>query len=121
MKNKNHRTFVEKSWGSEDWIANSPLYCGKRMVLWKGYKCSFHKHSVKTESFYIEQGKMLLRYGFDDDISKSTEVILSAGDSFDVPVGMRHQFEGLEETVFFEFSTEHFENDSIRITLGGKV
>lgn len=62
---------------------------------------------------------MILRYGFDEDINKSTEVVMNSGDSFDIPVGMIHQFEGLEDTVFFEFSTQHFDEDSIRISVGG--
>jgi len=31
---------------------------------------------------------------------------------------MRHRMEALEDTVMFEFSTEHFDEDSIRIEKG---
>jgi len=120
VKDRSKRTFVEKVWGWEDWIANTSLYCGKKMFLMKDYKCSYHYHELKDETFYIQSGKMLLRFGKDDDISKAEEVTLVAGDSFYVPVGLRHQFQGIEDTEFFEFSTEHFEADSLRVAPGGK-
>ena len=34
---------VEKVWGEEHWIVNRD-YCGKKMVLNKGFRCSLHFH-----------------------------------------------------------------------------
>ena len=117
-KNQKDRVFVEKVWGSEDWIENSPLYCGKKMTLKKGYQCSTHSHLVKAETFYVSSGRMLLRYGYGETME---EVIMEPGDSFFIPVGMRHQFQGLEDTEFFEFSTQHFDDDCVRFSASGKV
>jgi mannose-6-phosphate isomerase-like protein (cupin superfamily) len=121
VNSRKDRNFVEKVWGWEDWIANTPLYCGKKMFLKKDHHCSYHYHKVKDETFYIQSGSMLLKYGKDDNYAEAKEVVLTAGDSFCVPVGLRHQFQGLEDTEFFEFSTQHFDEDSIRITASGKV
>jgi len=44
------------------------------------------------------------------------KMILKAGDTFHVPVGLRHQMTGLTDVEMFEFSTQHFDEDSIRIS-----
>jgi len=48
----------------------------------------------------------------------ATIATLERGDKFHVPVGMRHQMYALEDTELFEFSTEHFDSDSIRVIPG---
>ncbi len=121
IRKREQRTHVDKVWGWESWIVNNPLYCGKEMFLKKGYQCSFHRHFIKNETFVVLYGRMLLRFGPDDDINNTKEVILGAGDSFDIPVGIRHQFVGLEETKFYEISTNHRDEDTARITEGGPV
>lgn len=108
---------VEKGWGHEKIIHNADGYCGKILFFNKGKKCSYHKHNIKVETFYCV-GKVILRYGYDEDISKSNEIILSTGDSFHVPVGLFHQIEAIEQSEIFEFSTTDAPEDSIRIVLG---
>lgn len=108
----------KKGWGHEKWVANNDMYCGKILVFEKGKKCSFHKHLVKSETFHLLQGKMTLRVGWDEDISKAKEIILEPGDVFDVPVGLIHQMEALEYSELMEVSTHHEESDSIRIIKG---
>jgi hypothetical protein len=36
----------------------------------------------------------------------------------DVPIGLVHQLEALEDSELFEFSTQHFESDSHRLVRG---
>ena len=43
---------------------------------------------------------------------------MEPGDSFHVPVGLKHQMIALEDSELFEFSTEHFEEDSYRVIKG---
>jgi hypothetical protein len=43
--------FVKKGWGSELWLVNGDLYCGKILRFNKGKKCSLHYHKLKTETF----------------------------------------------------------------------
>ena len=107
-----------KGWGYELWIANTDKYCGKLLFFEKGKKCSYHFHKKKTETFYVQSGKILVRYGMSDELAHCATVLLSAGDVFDVPIGLRHQMEAVEDTELFEFSTEHFEEDSLRIVKG---
>ena len=103
---------VSKGWGYESWIVNKPEYCGKLLFFKKGKMCSWHFHNKKDETFHVHEGKLLVKYGFSDDLIEAKEIILEPGDSFYVPVGMRHQMKGLLDTWMYEFSTEHFEEDS---------
>jgi mannose-6-phosphate isomerase-like protein (cupin superfamily) len=108
----------DKDWGYELWIANNNLYCGKILHFNKGKKCSWHYHKLKKETFYVQKGKLKIWYGTDNDITKAKEIILEVGQTFEMPVGLRHQILGLEETDMFEFSTTHFDSDSHRIIKG---
>jgi len=108
----------EKGWGYEDWIVNNNAYCGKILHFDEGKRCSWHYHKIKQETFYVQKGKIHLWYGYDNDINKAKTMILEPGQKFEVPVGLRHQMLGLEDTDMFEFSTTHFESDSHRITKG---
>lgn len=49
--------------------------------------------------------------------SMCNEVVLRAGESFHVPVGMLHQFYGNLDTTLIEFSTHHKDSDSYRVVM----
>lgn len=109
---------IHKGWGFEKIIVNNDKYCGKILHFFKGGKCSFHYHEQKDETFYVHTGKLLVKYGYSDDINLASEITLSAGDSFYVPPRLIHQMIALEDTDMFEFSTQHFEEDSFRVAPG---
>ena len=110
--------FVPKGWGFEKWIVNKDEYCGKLLYFVKGKRCSWHYHVLKDEVFYIQSGKILVKYSEHDDIEMAQELILERGDNFHVHRGLRHQMVALEDTELFEFSTQHFDSDSYRIVKG---
>ena len=110
--------FVSKGWGFEKWIVNCEEYCGKLLYLVRGKKCSWHYHKLKDEVFYVQSGKVLVRYSEDDNKFNSNTCILEKGDNFHVYRGLRHQIEALEDSEIFEFSTQHFDSDSHRIEKG---
>ena len=130
MTNTSLVNFVPKGWGFEKWICNSEKYCGKLLYLVKDKKCSLHYHKIKDEVFYIQSGKVKLLWS--DEVSKVEEIagsgisvdrlltknILEKGDRFHIPVHRVHQIIALEDTEIFEFSTQHFDEDSIRIIKG---
>ena len=70
--------FVPKGWGFEKWIVNCEEYCGKLLYFAKDKKCSWHYHKIKDEVFYIQSGKILVKYSDSDDINdakrKSTTI-----------------------------------------------
>lgn len=110
--------FHSKGWGFEKWIVNCKEYCGKLLYFVKGKKCSWHYHKIKDEVFYIQSGKIKLLYSDEDDLVYANEVILNPGDKFHIYRGLRHQMIALEDTELFEFSTQHFEDDSYRVIKG---
>ena len=109
---------VDKGWGHEKWIVNKPEYCGKLLFFNKGKRCSWHFHVKKDEVFYLQSGKMTVKYSDGDDINQAEELTLNPGDAFHVYRGLRHQMLAVEDSELFEFSTEHFDEDSPRITKG---
>ena len=110
--------FVPKGWGFEKWIVNNEEYCGKLLYFVKGKRCSWHHHKLKDEVFYIQSGKVIVKYSDQDELETAEERVLERGDSFHVYRGLRHQVVALEDTELFEFSTQHFDTDSIRIVKG---
>ena len=106
---------VEKGWGYELWIHNDEKYCGKLLFFNKGKKCSLHYHKLKHETFYVQLGSLKCKF---IDGSNEDNVILNAGDSKEIHQGLIHQMDALEDTVMFEFSTQHFDEDSYRIQKG---
>jgi mannose-6-phosphate isomerase-like protein (cupin superfamily) len=107
-----------KGWGREVWIANNLLYCGKILEIRKGKRCSLHFHKVKTESFYLRSGRLLIRVQDSANKEPVREFELYEGECMDIPPGLLHQMEALEDSELFEFSTPHFESDSYRLVKG---
>ena len=110
--------YVSKGWGYEKWVVNKEDYCGKLLFFFKGKKCSWHYHKVKDETFYIQSGKIKLSWSDSDALEEANSIVLERGDTWHVPVGQRHQMLALEDTELFEFSTQHFDEDSYRIIKG---
>jgi len=99
---------VEKLWGKEVWMANEEKYCGKRLYLTKGKRCSLHFHKNKDETFYIESGKVLMEI-------EGEVRILNPGDFVKIIPGVKHRFSGLEDSLIIEISTFHEDSDSYRV------
>ena len=104
---------VKKVWGKEIWIVNRD-YCGKKLILNKGYRCSMHHHKNKDETFYILKGKVLME-------TDNKKQIMTEGDSIIIAPNTKHRFTGLENSEIIEFSTHHEDEDSYRDELSGKV
>ena len=116
---------VEKSWGHELWVHNDSLYCGKVLHFNCGAKCSLHYHRLKHETFYLHTGDLyyrLMSLGLAN--SKFLQaaipwILLCPGQVVEVPPGTVHQLWAVDSPVdLFEFSTQHFDSDSIRIAEG---
>ena len=108
----NHK-IVPKIWGSEEWIVNKE-YCGKKLILKKGFRCSMHHHKNKDETFYILKGKVLLELN-------NKRYIMSPGNSILVEPNSKHRFTGLENSEIMEFSTHHEDEDSYRDEPSGEI
>ena len=111
--------YVEKSWGHEEWIVNNSKYCGKKLVVRKGFRCSMHQHKVKDETFYVLSGEILLETEYKE---YKENRIMTLGDVAHIKTGMWHRFTSLQDvSEIIEFSTFHMDSDSYRREIGGKV
>jgi len=104
---------VEKVWGKEKWIWNED-YCGKKLILNRGYHCSLHCHKKKDEVFYLIRGKILMEV---DD----KKWIMKPEDSVHIQPNTWHRFTGLTNAQIIEFSSHHDEKDSYRKYMSGKA
>ncbi len=110
--------FVKKGWGYEKWIVNKEEYCGKLLFFNKGKRCSWHYHKIKDEVFYLQSGKMIVKFSEEEEIEQAEEVLLEPGQNFYIYPGLKHQMIALEDSELYEFSTEHFDEDSYRVIKG---
>jgi quercetin dioxygenase-like cupin family protein len=118
IKRKSEQYVVPKNWGHEVWIKNFEKYCGKLLFIIKDKMSSWHYHAVKEETLYLQSGILAVFYSNGDNIDEANVVILAPGDSFHVPIGLRHRLKAQENCELFEFSTEHKDEDSIRLMPG---
>jgi len=110
---KDEQFKVDKTWGWEIWLANTPLYCGKQLFMYHGKASSQHFHIEKTETLYVVHGQLQLDLW--EDAKTRTEV-LDKGDSFLITPGLVHKLSAPNgDLILHEFSTEHFEHDSYRV------
>ena len=87
---------VEKGWGYELIWATNEKYCGKIMVFEKvGAKFSMHFHREKDESWFVNNGKFLLRW-IDTKTSQLHEQELTSGMTWHNPPLQPHQLVCLE-------------------------
>ena len=105
---------INKLWGYEKVIVNNDLYCGKLIHIDKGKTGSFHYHKIKDETFYIQSGEVRINYSTTDEYFTNF-VVLTAGQKFYIPPGLRHQIIGIEDSDIFEFSTKDMDDDSYRV------
>jgi mannose-6-phosphate isomerase-like protein (cupin superfamily) len=107
---------VEKLWGHELWIHNDSQYCGKLLVFPnEGNNFSMHYHMIKTETWYVQEGKFQYDW-IDTKNAKLHRTIIKEGDVIYVEKGKPHQLTALENnSIVFEVSTEHFDDDSYRV------
>jgi len=118
MKTSLPMKHVPKGWGWERWVVNNEEYCGKLLFFEKDKRCSWHYHVLKDEVFYLQSGLMIVKYSDTDDLESAEQLVLSPGENFHVYRGLRHQMLAIEDSELFEFSTQHFDNDSHRILKG---
>tara|TARA_R110000850_G_scaffold164711_3_gene289710 strand:- start:3400 stop:3786 length:387 start_codon:yes stop_codon:yes gene_type:complete len=107
---------VEKKWGYEMWIHNDNEYCGKLLVFTKDRnRFSMHYHIKKKESWYVQEGRFQFNY-IDVENGKLKGTQLEKGQSVTIERGQPHQLIALEDnSIVFEVSTEHFDEDSYRV------
>lgn len=108
---------VPKGWGREIIFVNNDEYCGKLLCFDKGKKFSMHYHLQKKETWYVSKGKFILVWVDTKNGTTHTEY-LNEGDTITNERGEPHQLIALEESIIFEVSTKHYDDDSFRMWKG---
>ena len=98
---------LTRTWGEEVFIAETPHYLGKILKMQAGTKGGLQKHVEKDETFYLVEGRALVR--FDDGGGLLTRQ-MGPGESYHIPPGTVHQVEAVTACVFFEASTPHYDD-----------
>lgn len=97
-----------KPWGREVWFAHTDRYAGKILEVKKGHRLSLQIHEKKMETQYLYKGKIKLYLG--EKENALDEIILSTGESIDIPAGTIHRIEALEDSEIFEVSTPELDD-----------
>ena len=100
---------VEKVWGEEIWLVNSPKYCGKLLMLEEGARGSYHYHKEKEETFFCLEGNATLV------IEGKVYALAPYTSPKTILAGEKHCIEGLTNAVILEISTTHSEDDVVRL------
>jgi mannose-6-phosphate isomerase len=104
---------VEKPWGHELIWAESEQYVGKLLFVKAGESLSLQFHSVKDESWLVQDGRAKLELGSAGDAVLRVEVV-GAGATFRFRPGTVHRVTALEDTTIIEVSTTELD-DVIRL------
>jgi quercetin dioxygenase-like cupin family protein len=105
--------FVSKRWGWELWITNNSNYCGKLIFIKQGHWLSYHHHKEKDEVLYVQNGQIEFTHNMN---CKVETIEISEGFAFHVTPTIVHQMYAIKDSLLIEFSTQHFDSDSYRIT-----
>lgn len=107
---------VSKPWGSETWLAygEGMPYALKIIFLKKGTKTSLQYHVHKQETNFVYSGRIVLHYQKEKGEQIRT-VELGPKSCIQVPPGLIHRVEALEDTVLVEASTNHLD-DVVRVS-----
>jgi len=109
--------YVEKGWGHELIWATNDKYCGKLMKFNTGARFSMHFHAVKDETWYVLDGKFIIR-AIVTDTADYYEKELNPGDAWHNPPLLPHQLICLEEGTIIEVSTPDSVEDNYRVGKG---
>lgn len=108
---------VKKGWGSEDiWVTNDK-YCSKMLHFETDSKFSMHFHAIKEETWYVIEGKFIVRY-IDTSNASQHEKRLTVGDVWHNPPLLPHQLICVEEGIICEVSTPDSVEDNYRVLPG---
>ena len=112
-----HKCIIPKAWGQEVVIHNGDGYCGKLLCFREGGMFSMHFHSKKTETWFVNKGRLEL-WTIDTRNAERRKSIITEGNIIHIEPNTPHKLYALEESVIFEVSTEHFDDDSYRVEKG---
>lgn len=112
-----------KNWGREIWIANHEKYCSKILEVKQGFHCSVHFHKLKDETFFLLTGAVVLELSEKEDFSNPQLHrlgVMNRDQAIRILPFQAHRFTAIDNSQILEVSTQHFEEDSYRISPSGE-
>ena len=110
-----------KIWGTTTQIEANGSLEFHRIEFKKDFQCSEHYHSTKSNGFFVEEGKLMIKM-WPENTEIVDTTILNKGDYMEVPAGVWHQFVGLTDGIAFELYWSEFDKDDIvRRSQGSRV
>lgn len=107
-----------KVWGTTQCVFSKNDIESHLIEVVEGGFCSRHYHRSKWNRFLILSGCLIVRIFRNDQVDES---VLTAGNITDVPPGVLHEFEALEQTTAIEFYWVELDpNDIVREFPGGR-
>ena len=106
------RDMGPRTWGDELLIAESPHYIGKLMYMKAGKAGGLQYHVEKDETSFLFSGRAWVYTDTGDGVLK--RFMMTPGTSIHIPPGSVHKVEAIDDCVFFEASTPHFD-DRVRV------
>lgn len=107
---------TKKGWGCEKLIYNGE-YCGKLLCFDAGKEGSAHFHLIKKESWMLMSGELILQLT-DKETAEVKELKLYPNETITIFPGTVHKVIAVKDSVIFEVSTHHDDNDTYRVGKG---
>ncbi len=108
----NSPKYDERPWGNFTVLDEGEGYKVKRIEVLPGKRLSYQKHAQRAEHWFIVQGEAKVTLD-------GKEIILSAGESIDIPTGAAHRIEnpGEIKVIFIETQRGDYlgEDDIVRL------
>lgn len=115
-------TVDTKVWGKE-WIYTRDPHACKAMVLEPKMQVSIHYHAVKSETFVLISGKLIVET-FAQNGEKHKTMLSNAYDAITIMPFVAHTFYCPDDqagpTIFIEASTRDNPHDSFRLSKSGR-
>jgi mannose-6-phosphate isomerase-like protein (cupin superfamily) len=108
---------VPKGWGSEEIWATNDKYCGKFMHFKKDARFSMHFHKEKDETWYVLDGKFLVKWINTTNAEVSEKHLVEGSVWRNMPL-VPHQLICLEAGTVLEVSTPDSVEDNYRVAPG---
>lgn len=108
-----------KAWGETEEIFVNEVVSVNYLRIRKGGYCSEHRHAKKINIFFVVSGRLQIDI-WRERVGMVDSTIIGSGERTEVPPGVWHRFEAIEDTECLEIYFVNLSADDIeRRTQGG--
>lgn len=96
-------THIDKPWGYEELVECNDKYVVKKLFMKTGHSCSIQYHELKTETILVFSGKLNIYIG--DSVENLLKKEYLAGETVTIKPYIVHRMEAVEDSIYYETST----------------